>query len=356
MAVEGGDIVVAPSARTEKSGSIDTARLRAWLHDHVRGFEGSLQVEQFRGGQSNPTYRLRAASGIYVLRRKPTGDLLPKAHAVDREFRVLSALADSPVPVPRVYGLCTDEAVIGSMFYVMSHVPGRVYWDPRLPELDAASRRGIFESMNETIAALHSLDPAHLGLGDFERSGNFLARQIARWSKQYRASEMENIPAMDRLIAWLPEHLPDDREVRLVHGDYRLDNLIIRHDGPKVAAVLDWELATLGNPLADFAYHVSTWRIAPELFRGLANIDFESLGIPPEDTYVAAYCQRTGRAEIENWDYYIAYSMFRTAAILQGIAKRAQIGSAADPTAVEVGRKARPLAERAWAIAQEFGH
>jgi aminoglycoside phosphotransferase (APT) family kinase protein len=346
---------IAPAdASTKHNTTLDTERLSAWLEAHVPGYRGPLDVDPFRGGQSNPTYRLNTASGSYVLRRKPLGNLLAKAHAVDREFRVLSALAGSSVPVPRVYGICTDDTVIGSMFYIMEHVIGRVHWDPRLPDLPTAWRSGIFDSMNETIAALHSLDPAALGLADFGRTGNFLARQVALWSRQYCASEIETIPAMDRLIAWLPERVPEQHEVRLVHGDYRLDNLLIRNDAPKVAAVLDWELATLGNPLADFAYHVSTWRIAPELFRGLANVDFEALGIPPEDAYVAAYCRRTGRSDIEHWDYYVVYSMFRTAAILQGVARRARDGSAADPTAVEVGLKARPLAEQAWAIAQRL--
>ena len=267
---------------TPNIGSFDTDRLGSWLAENVPGYEGPLEIEKFQGGQSIPTYKLAAASGAYVLRRKPSGDLLPSAHAVDREFRILSALAGGPVPVARVYGLCLDEKIIGTAFYVMAYVFGRVYWDPRLPGLSKSWRQGIFNSMNATIASLHSLDPAALGLANFGRPGNFMARQIARWSKQYRASEMESIPAMDNLIAWLPDRIPPDHEHRIVHGDYRLDNVIVDADAPQIAAVLDWELATLGDPLADFAYHVSTWRIAPELFRGLADIDFEGLGIPRE--------------------------------------------------------------------------
>ena len=339
---------------TPNIGCFDTDPLGSWLAEYIPGYEGPSEIEKFQGGQSNPTYKLTTASGTYVLRRKPTGDLLPSAHAVEREFRILSALADGPVPVARVYGLCLDKSIIGTEFYVMDYVSGRVYWDPRLPDVSKSWRQGIFDSMNATIASLHSLDPAALGLSDFGRPGKFMARQIARWSKQYRASEMESIPAMDNLIAWLPDRIPADHDARIVHGDFRLDNLIVDADAPKIAAVLDWELATLGDPLADFAYHVSTWRIAPELFRGLADIDFEGLGIPRESAYVAQYCRLTGRKSVDEWDFYIAYSMFRTAAILQGIAKRARDGSAADPTALEVGRKARPLAEQAWFIAQAY--
>lgn len=331
--------------------NLETGRLEAWLADNVPGYQGPLNIEQFSGGQSNPTYRLSSASGTYVLRRKPFGALLPSAHAVDREFRILSALADSEVPVPHVYGLCTEDSVLGTAFYVMGHVQGQVFFDPRLPTLAKERRTKIFHSMNMTIASLHSIDPGSIGLADFGRPGNFMTRQVTRWSKQYRATETESIPAMDHLIAWLSERIPTEHDARIAHGDYRLDNLIIANE-EEVAAVLDWELATIGDPLADFAYHVSTWRIAPELFRGLADVDFESLGIPKEEPYVAEYCQRTGRSDMKNWDFYIVYSMFRTAAILQGVRKRALEGTAADPTAEAVSRKARPLAEQAWAIAQ----
>ena len=333
---------------------VDRARLEAWLRDHIEGFRGPVQIEQFKGGQSNPTYRLTSPSGRYVLRRKPPGHLLPSAHAVDREFRVLAALAGTGVPVARVHALCEDLNVIGSMFYVMDYVEGRVFWDQRLPELSRAERAAVFDSMNEGIARLHRVDPAQVDLSDYGRPGNYMERQISRWSKQYIASETEAIPAMNSLIEWLPRHLPPEGETRIVHGDYRMDNIIFHPTEPRILAILDWELSTLGDPLADFAYHVMAWRIAPELFRGLAGIDFRGLGIPEEGDYVAAYCRRTGRTNIENLDFYIVFSMFRIAAILQGIAKRAIEGTAASAHAVEVGRKARPLAELAWALARSI--
>lgn len=335
--------------------TFDPSRLELWLRRHIDGFEGPFRIAQFQGGQSNPTYKLTAASGVYVLRRKPPGPLLPSAHAVEREYRVLTALRGTSVPVARTHGLCEDADVIGSTFYVMDFVDGRVFWDPRLPDLSRDARGAVFDSMNETIAALHNVDPAAVGLGDYGRAGNFVSRQISRWSKQYRASETEEIAAMDRLIDWLPRHLPAEGETRIVHGDYRMDNLMIHARNPKVVAVLDWELSTLGDPLADFAYHMMSWRIAPELFRGLAGIDFEALGIPDEPHYLAAYCRRTGRENIEAWDYYLIFSMFRIAAILQGVAKRALDGTAADAHASDVGRVARPIAEQAWRLAQTIG-
>jgi aminoglycoside phosphotransferase (APT) family kinase protein len=334
---------------------VDKAGLEAWLRDHIDGFRGPVQIEQFKGGQSNPTYRLTSPSGRYVLRRKPPGPLLPSAHAVDREFRVLSALADTGVPVARVHALCEDSGVIGSMFYVMDYVEGRVFWDQRLPELSRTERAAVFDSMNEGIARLHQVDPAEVGLGDYGRPGNYMERQIARWSKQYRASETDAIAAMDSLIEWLPRHLPPEGETRIVHGDYRMDNIIFHPTEPRVLAILDWELSTLGDPLADFAYHVMAWRIPPDLFRGLAGVEFRELGIPEEENYVAAYCRRTGKPKIEHLDFYIVFSMFRIAAILQGIARRAIEGTAASVHAVEVGRKARPLAELAWSLARSIG-
>jgi aminoglycoside phosphotransferase (APT) family kinase protein len=330
-------------------------RLEAWLRGHVEGFRGPVAAERFAGGQSNPTYRLTAASGQYVLRRKPPGPLLPSAHAVDREFRVMRALADTPVPVPRVYALCEDESVIGSAFYVMEHLDGRIFWDQRLPEIaSAADRAAMFDSMNNVIADLHRVDYAAVGLGEFGRPGNYMARQIARWSRQYRASETGTIVAMDRLIEWLPEHLPPEGAPAIVHGDYRMDNLIFHKTEPRVVGVLDWELSTIGDPLADFAYHVLTWRVTPELFRGLAGVDFAALGIPDEAAYVAAYCGRTGREAIAGWEFYLVYSLFRIAAILQGIAKRAIDGTAASADAAEQGKLARPLAEQAWVLAESL--
>jgi aminoglycoside phosphotransferase (APT) family kinase protein len=338
---------------TTATNDLSLDRLESWLRGHVEGFRGPLAAERFAGGQSNPTYKLTAASGNYVLRRKPPGPLLPSAHAVDREYRVMRALADTPVPGPRVFALCEDDAVIGSAFYVMEHLDGRIFWDQRLPEVARpAERAAMFQSMNAVIADLHRVDYPAVGLQEFGRPGNYMARQIARWSRQYRASETETIAAMDRLIDWLPEHLPPEGAPAIVHGDYRMDNLIFHPSEPRVIGVLDWELSTIGDPLADFAYHVLTWRVTPELFRGLAGVDFAALGIPDEAEYVAAYCRRTGREAIPGWEFYLVYSLFRIAAILQGIAKRAIDGTAAGADAAEQGRLARPLAEQAWALAE----
>jgi len=261
------------SAANSAGQELPIERLEPWLSKNVDEFRGPVAAERFAGGQSNPTYRLSAASGQYVLRRKPPGPLLPSAHAVDREFRVMRALAETAVPVPRVYALCEDDAVIGSAFYVMEHLDGRIFWDQRLPEIaSAAERAAMFESMNRVIADLHKIDYAAVGLGDFGRPGNYMGRQIARWSRQYRASETESIAAMDNLIDWLPQHLPPESPPAIVHGDYRMDNLIFHKTAPRVIGVLDWELSTIGDPLADFAYHVLTWRVTPELFRGLAGV------------------------------------------------------------------------------------
>src|SRR6516164_9786230 len=327
-------------------------RLEGWMSDHVEGFRGPLAAERFEGGQSNPTYQLVAGSGTYVLRRKPFGHLLPSAHAVDREYRVMRALTDTGVPVPRMYALCEDAAIIGSAFYVMEFLDGRVFWDQRLPRLAPADRRAMFDSMNAVIAGLHSVDHIAVGLEGFGRPGNYMARQIGRWSKQYQASETEPQPVMDALIEWLSRHLPPEEAPRIVHCDYRMDNLVFHKTEPRAIGVLDWELSTIGDPLADFAYHVMTWRVTPELFRGLSGIDFASLGIPTEDEYVAAYCRRTGRGPIPGWDFYIVYSLFGLAAIMQGIAKRAIEGTAASDEAVELGRLAR---EQAWALARSLG-
>ena len=330
-------------------------RLESWLHDHVDGFRGTLAAEQFEGGQSNPTYKLLSDVGSYVLRRKPLGRLLPSAHAVDREYRVMRALSGTAVPVPEVYAMCEDDTLIGSAFYVMEFLDGRIFWDPRLPDLAPAERRAMFQSMNAVIAALHSVDHVAVGLAEFGRPGNYLARQIARWSRQYQASETEPQIAMDRLIEWLPRHLPPEGEPRIVHGDYRIDNLIYHPAEPRVIGVLDWELSTIGDPLADFAYHVMAWRVSPELFRGLAGVDFSTLGIPTEEEYVATYGERIGRGRTEDWEFYMVYSLFRLAAIMQGIAKRAIDGTAASREAVELGRLARPVGEQAWALARSLG-
>jgi len=330
----------------------DAAALERYLATQIPGFEGPLEVVQFEGGQSNPTYRLDARSGSYVLRRKPPGKLLPSAHAVDREFRVMRALAPTDVPVAHCLCLCADESVIGSMFYVMAYVAGRVFWDPLLPGMTREQRGAIYDETNRVIAALHSVDPAAVGLSDYGRPGNYFARQIDRWSRQYKASETEPIAAMDALIAWLPHNIPPGDATSIVHGDFRLDNLIFHPTEPRVLAVLDWELSTLGHPMADLAYYMMAWRLSGGEFRGIRGGDLPALGIPSEDEYLARYLARRGvaaRPDAHAWSFYMAYNMFRLAAILQGVMARAVAGNAASARAVEAGRRARPLAERGWA-------
>jgi len=335
----------------------DVDALETWMRAHVDGFAGPLRVEQFQGGQSNPTFKLTSPRRAYVMRAKPgpVAKLLPSAHAIEREYRVLAALAGSEVPVARVHGLCEDEAVIGRAFYVMDCVDGRVLWEQSLPGISRAERGAIYDEMNRVIAALHRVDVAAVGLQDFGRPGNYLARQISRWSKQYLLSETEAVPEMNRLIEWLPGHIPEGDETTVVHGDFRLDNMIFAHDAPRVLAVLDWELSTLGHPLADFSYHCMSWHIPPQQFRGIAGLDLAALGIPSEAEYIRRYCERTGRPGIEHWDFYLAYNCFRLAAILQGIVKRAIDGTASSPQAMEQGRRVRPLAELAWAFARRVG-
>lgn len=340
-----GTIEVLPTHR------FDVAVLQRYLERHVEGVRGPLTVRQFRGGQSNPTYYLEAGGVQYVLRRKPPGKLLPSAHAVDREYRVITALAGSGVPVPRTYALCEDPDVIGTPFYVMAYVPGRVLTDPRLPGAAPAERAAIYDAMNEVLARLHTVDWQTAGLADFGRSGNYFARQIHRWASQYRASETETIAAMERLIIWLPEHIPGPDETTLVHGDYRLGNMIIHPAAPRIAAVLDWELSTLGHPLGDLAYHCLPFRLRPEQFEGFAG-QARPAGIPSEEEYLAAYCRRTGRERIPRWDFYVAFAMFRLAAIAQGIMGRVIAGTANDPNARDRGARARPLAEAAWALVE----
>lgn len=333
---------------------IDVERLSAYLRDRIPGLSATLQLEQFKGGQSNPTYLLSAGERKFVLRRKPPGNLLPSAHAVDREYRVMSALADTDVPVPRTWCLCEDQEVIGTSFFVMDYVQGRVFWDPSLPGIAPAERGALWREINRVIAALHQADYRAIGLETYGRPGNYIQRQIDRWIKQYRTSETERIEAMDNLIAWLPDNIPPGDETTIVHGDFRIDNMIFHPTEPRVLAVLDWELSTLGHPLADFAYHLMAWRLGPGQFRGMNGMDLRALGIPDEDEYVALYCQRTGRANVGNVDFYLAYNMFRLAAILQGIAKRAIDGTAANAQAVETGKRARPTAEAGWALVQRM--
>lgn len=345
--------------------AFDAAALQRWMQQHVEGFDGPLSVAMFKGGQSNPTYELTTPTQRYVMRAKPgpVAKLLPSAHAIEREFAVMRALADTPVPVPRMYALCEDESVIGRAFYIMEFKTGRVLWDQALPGLSPQERSAIYDEMNRVIAALHSVDYRACGLSDFGRPGNYFERQIGRWSKQYRASETGPIEAMDRLIEWLPANIPasarDERLSAIVHGDFRLDNLMFANDAPQAIAVLDWELSTIGHPFADFSYHCMAWHIPSGVFRGIADVPYASLGIPSEQEYIRRYCERTGFATAEeltaDWNFYLAYNMFRLAAILQGVAKRAQEGLASSARAKAQGENTRPLAEMAWRKAQQAG-
>ncbi len=330
---------------------IDVRRLEEWLRAHVPGFHGTLAVEQFRGGQSNPTYRVEAGGTRYVVRRKPPGQLLPSAHAVDREYRVLSALQSTGVPVPRTYALCTDESVLGTWFYVMECVEGRVLWDPHLPGCTPAERFAIYDSLCETLARLHSVDWRGLGLEDFGRPGNYFARQLSRWTKQYLASQTQAVPEMDALMEWLPRTIPESDETTLIHGDFKLDNTILHPTEPRVVAILDWEISTLGNPLGDFTYLCMPW------FEGgaFAGFDLSASGLPSLSAYAAAYCRRTGRAAIESFDWYAAYQMYRAACIYQGILGRVRDGTASSDNASTIADVVPRMAGVAWAIARRLG-
>jgi aminoglycoside phosphotransferase (APT) family kinase protein len=338
---------------------IEAARLEAHLARALTGFAGPLTVRQFRGGQSNPTYLLETPARKYVLRRKPPGKLLPSAHAVDREFRVIAALHAQGFPVAAPVHFCADEGVVGTAFYVMGYVEGRVFWNPEMPGSHPAERAAVYDAMNETLSRLHSFDPAEIGLSDFGRGENYVARQVDRWSKQYRASETETIEAMERLIAWLPAHIPPGGPSRLVHGDYRLDNVILHPSEPKVLAVLDWELSTLGDPLADFTYHLMQWDMPPEDTGAgtgtLVGFDLPALGIPARDAYVDAYVRRTGLDPRPHLAAYLAYNFFRIAAILQGIVGRVRDGTATSEHAAAKAQMVRPLADTAWRFAKEAG-
>jgi aminoglycoside phosphotransferase (APT) family kinase protein len=326
---------------------IDEERLAAYLARRLPDFELPLTIAQFRGGQSNPTYLLSAGGRRYVLRKKPPGVLLPSAHAVEREYRIMTALQGTDVPVPRTHALCTDHSVIGTPFFVMDYVEGRIFWDHALPQVEPTARAPIFDAMNRAIAALHAVRPEDIAMADYGRPGNYLQRQIARWSRQYRASETRPIAAMDRLIEWLPAHMPPDDDTALVHGDYHLNNMIFHPSEPRVLAVLDWELSTLGHPLVDFAYHCLDWKLPPDMLGRLGGVDVANLGIPTLEAYVDAYCRRTGRASIAHFDYYQAFGLFRIAAVHQGIVKRIEDGSVSSPHAREVARPAF-LAELGW--------
>jgi aminoglycoside phosphotransferase (APT) family kinase protein len=327
----------------------DEAGLAAWMAAHVDGFAGPTEVEQFKDGQSNPTYLLRTPSREYVLRHKPAGQLFRGAHAIEREARVVSALQTTGFPVPRVYGLCEDPAVIGSSFYVMERVAGRIFWDASFASLPLPSRAPMLDAMNDTLARLHRIDPASIGLADYGRTGHYIERQIARWSKQYLEDELAGRNAdMDRLVDWLPAHIPAGDETSIVHGDFRVDNMIFHPTEARVIAVLDWELSTLGHPLADFAYHAMMFRMPPDILGGLAGVDLKASGLPDEAAYVSAYCRRTGRAEILGLDFYIAFNLFRFAAIVHGIRGRVARGTAASADAQAMSGRLERVAALAW--------
>ena len=343
--------------------AFDTAALRAYLEERLAGFAGPVTVEQFKGGQSNPTYKLVTPGRSYVMRTKPgpAAKLLASAHAIDREFTVMKALHGSDVPVPQMHLLCEDESVIGRAFFIMEFMQGRVLWEQSLPGFDNATRAAVYDEMNRVIAALHKVNVAAAGLSAYGKPGNYFDRQIGRWGKQYLASITDPIDAMHRLMEWLPAHMPasarDESQVSVVHGDFRLDNLVFHTTEPRVIAVLDWELSTLGHPLADFSYHCMSWHIAPGSFRGIGGLDLAALGIPDENAYVRRYCERTGRADpaavMADWNFYMAYNLFRMAGILQGINKRVVDGTASSEQARQAGAGARPLAEMGWRIAQQ---
>jgi aminoglycoside phosphotransferase (APT) family kinase protein len=340
----------------------DAEALSRWMTTNVPGFSGPLTVEMFKGGQSNPTYKLITPQKAYVMRAKPgpVAKLLPSAHAIEREFRVMKALSGTGVPVAEMHALCEDESVIGRAFYVMQCVEGRVMWDQALPDKTPSERGAIYDEMNRVMAALHSVKPHAIGLEGYGKPGNYFERQIGRWSKQYVASITQPIPEMDKLMAWLPANIPamarDESLVSVVHGDYRLDNLMFHPTEARVLAVLDWELSTLGHPLADFSYHCMAWHIPPGVFRGIGGLDVQALGIPAEADYIARYCERTGLTTPDqlqgDWNFYLAYNMFRLAAILQGIAKRVEAGTASSAQAISSGAGALPMAQLAWRFAQ----
>jgi aminoglycoside phosphotransferase (APT) family kinase protein len=337
--------------------------LHAWLVRNLPQFVGPLTVEIFKGGQSNPTYKLITPTKNYVMRAKPgpVAKLLPSAHAVEREFAVMRGLEGTTVPVPKMYCLCEDESVIGRAFYIMEFKQGRVLWDQALPGCSPSQRGDIYDEMNRVIAALHTVKFAELGLSGYGKPGNYFERQIGRWSKQYVSSVTQPIPEMDQLMAWLPNNIPamarDERMVSIVHGDYRMDNLMFDANDSKIIAVLDWELSTLGHPLADFSYHCMAWHIPPGSFRGIGGLNFAELGIPDEDAYIHMYCDRTKLCEPQqlkvDWNFYMSYNMFRIAAILQGIAKRVEDGTASSAQAVSSAAGARPLAQMAWEFARK---
>jgi aminoglycoside phosphotransferase (APT) family kinase protein len=345
-----GEAVLVPVLPNHR---FDEAALDRYLRAHLAGYAGDAEIRQFQGGQSNPTYHLRTRDQDFVLRKKPPGVLLASAHAVDREYAVLSALAETDVPVPRTRLLCADESIIGQMFYVMDHVPGRVFPEGLLPGLSPEERGAIYDSMNDVFARLHKVDFRAVGLESFGKADGYVARQVSRWTKQYVASNVPDCPAMNRVIEWLPQNDPHDDEASIVHGDFRLGNLIVHPTEPRVVAVLDWELATIGHPLADLAYNCMSYHLPAVSGRGFADVDLSALGIPGEEAYLASYCRRTGRSTVPNWNFYMVFSLFRIAAILAGVYRRGLDGNASDSQAVERGAVYQAMAEIAWSVAQK---
>lgn len=337
------------------SAELDVARLQPWLAANVEGFAGPLEVRRFAGGQSNPTFQLVTPGRTFVLRRKPPGDLLRSAHAVDREFRVIRALHEAGFPAPRAYALCDDDSVIGSMFYVMGMVEGRILWNGRLPDFTPQARADLYDAQIDVLARLHSLEPAAIGLADYGAQGNYFARQIRRWTKQYRASETRPVPEMERLIEWLPSSLPPDTPQRIVHGDFRLDNMVFEADAPRVAAVLDWELSTLGDPMADLTYFLMQWVMPAGERSSLIDVDFAASGIPTIPAAMARYTALTGTTPAAPLEWYFAYNLFRIAAIVQGVAARHEAGTASSAKAATAGGRVGPLAQAAWAQALKAG-
>ena len=335
----------------------DQARLADYMKANVEGFRAPLKILQFEGGQSNPTFHLTDGGGrMYVLRKKPPGKLLPSAHQVDREYRVIKALADhSDVPVPRPYALCQDDGVIGTAFYIMEFLPGRIFADHRMQGVSSADRGKIFDSMNDVLARLHNVDYRKIGLGDYGREGQYIQRQVARWSSQYDLSRTHDLPAMENLKRWLPANIPPGDETRINHGDYRLGNTIVHPTEPRIIAVLDWELSTLGHPLADLGYNCMMYHFGEGFGAsgGYADMDLKAFGIPSEQEYLAAYARRTSRAGIEHWNFYLAFSLFRLAAIVQGVYKRGLDGNASSETAKNYGDRARVLAELGWSMVEK---
>ena len=334
---------------------LDEANLSKWMEGNVEGFSGPMDITKFKGGQSNPTYRIDTPGKAYVLRKKPAGKLLPSAHAVDREFRVISGLHPAGFPVAKPYGLCGDDDVVGTMFYIMDMADGRTLWEGTLPGMEPGERTAIYHQMIDTLALLHSYDPAELGLENHGKPGNYCERQISRWTTQYRLSELEEIPEMDKLIAWLEKTIPEQKSTGIVHGDYRLDNIIFEHDKPKVLAVLDWELSTLGDPIADFAYWLMAYEMEPEGRSGLKGVDQVALGIPTRQEAIDRYCSQAGLDHLPPMDWYLAYNLFRIAAILQGIKKRVVDGTANSAAAAEMSDRVTPLAQAGWEAAVRAG-